>query len=222
MPKHKVALLLIKSSDRPIAAPSANYFGKPSPTTAMHVKHDLYGKIDLILDAGPTHIGVESTVIDLTGKLPVLLRAGGVTFEQLKEVLNNIKIHPAVKGKISEKSVAKSPGMKYRHYAPNASLILVEGPFSKTRTTIRKLITQYKAQEYKIGILATHKYSYKYAIVKYAGKTHKEIARNLFKILRKFDKLGVDVIIAEGVDESDVGLAVMNRLRKAASKIIKL
>ena len=130
MPKHKVALALIKLSGRPIAAPSANLAGKPSPTTAKHVYEDLNGRIDAILDGGPTKIGVESTVLDLSVDPPMVLRPGGTTFEALKQVLGNVKLHPFVE---AEKELPlekiRSPGMKHRHYAPKAEVILSKDQF---------------------------------------------------------------------------------------------
>ena len=131
MPKHKVALALIKQSSCPIAAPSANLAGKPSPTTAKHVYEDLNGRIDAIIDGGPTNIGVESTVLDLSVDPPMVLRPGGTTFEALKQVLGDVKLHPFVE---AEKELPlekiRSPGMKHRHYAPKAEVILVEGTVS--------------------------------------------------------------------------------------------
>ncbi|HJW65434.1 MAG TPA: L-threonylcarbamoyladenylate synthase, partial [Candidatus Bathyarchaeia archaeon] len=128
MPKNKVALALIRESHCPIAAPSANLAGKPSPTTAQHVFDDLNGRIDAILDGGPTCIGVESTVLDLSVNPPLVLRPGGTPFEALKKTLGNVKLHPFV---AAEKELAvaeaRSPGMKHKHYAPNAKLVLVEG-----------------------------------------------------------------------------------------------
>ena len=128
MPKHKVALALIKQSNRPIAAPSANLAGKPSPTTAQHVFEDLNGRIDAILDSGPTNIGVESTVVDLSVDPPMVLRPGGTPFEALKKVLGDVKLHPFVQAE-QELPLEKirSPGMKHKHYAPKAEVILVEG-----------------------------------------------------------------------------------------------
>ena len=221
MPKHNVALALIKASKTPIAAPSANIAGKPSPTTAQHVIQDFYGSIDVILDAGPTKIGVESTVLDLTTKPPQILRPGGVTYEELKEVLGDIIVHKAAKAKedipIDE---VKSPGMKYRHYAPKAELIVVEGETDKIIKEINKLINEYSKMGRRVGVMATDETvkNYEMGIVKSVGSRSdlSTIARNLFRILREFDDEGVELILAEGVPEEGLGLAIMNRLRKAS------
>jgi len=221
MPKHKVALALIEQSGCPIAAPSANLAGKPSPTTAKHVYEDLNGRIDAILDGGPTSIGVESTVLDLSVDPPMVLRPGGTTFEALKQVLDNVKLHPFVE---AEKELPlekiKSPGMKHRHYAPRAEVILVEGPVSAVKRKIQELADAYALKDVKVGILATDETqkSYEAAIVKSLGSRFNLgiIAQNLFRLLREVDAEHVDVIIAEGIPSEGMGLAVMNRLRKAS------
>jgi L-threonylcarbamoyladenylate synthase len=227
MPKHKVALALIKQSNCPIAAPSANLAGKPSPTTAKHVYEDLNGRIDLILDGGRTTIGVESTVLDLSVDPPMVLRPGGTTYEALKQVLGNVQLHPFVE---AEKELPlekiKSPGMKHRHYAPNAEVILVEGTVSAVKNKIQELANAYALKDAKVGILATDETqkSYKAAVVKSLGSRFNLaiIAQNLFRLLREVDAEKVDVIIAEGIPSEGMGLAVMNRLRKASGyNIIK-
>ncbi|MEM3555539.1 MAG: L-threonylcarbamoyladenylate synthase [Candidatus Micrarchaeia archaeon] len=216
MPDNAVALSLIREAGTPVAAPSANLFGKPSPTSAKHVQHDLKGKIDLIIDGGSTRIGVESTVLDVTSSPPVLLRPGGVTLEELKEVVGEVLLHPAVKGKVSR--VAKAPGMKYRHYAPEAKVILVEGKPERVRRRIKLLLKKFKSA----GVITTdEKHSYRGEVV-FIGRKPKEIARKLFKVFREFDERGVDVIIAESISETGLGLAVMNRMKKAAYKIIRV
>ncbi|MEM2915719.1 MAG: L-threonylcarbamoyladenylate synthase [Candidatus Bathyarchaeia archaeon] len=221
MPNHKVALALIKASGVPIAAPSANLSGRPSPTTAEHVKQDLYGRIEMILDGGPTNIGVESTVLDLTVDPPIILRPGGVTYEELQKAIGKVEIHPSV---LAEKKVSfdkvMSPGMKYRHYAPKAEMILVEGNVENTVQKVQQITDLYKKKGKKVGILATDetRNQYKADIVKSIG-TRADIsiaARNLFRLLREFDEDGVEVIIVEGLPFEGLGLAVMNRLRKAS------
>jgi L-threonylcarbamoyladenylate synthase len=221
MPNNKVALALIKESQRPIAAPSANLAGKPSPTTAKHVFDDLNGRIDAILDGGPTRIGVESTVLDLSTEPPQVLRPGGTSFEVLRKVLGNVKLHPFV---IAEKEMAvaeaRSPGMRHRHYAPNARLILVEGSVPAVVERVKKLISSSQRKGNRVGVLATDETASKYDayVVKSLGSRFnlEAVAQNLFRLLREFDAEGVDVIIAEGVPSEGVGLAVMNRLRKAS------
>ena len=221
MPNHKVALALIKQSRCSIAAPSANLAGKPSPTTAKHVYQDLNGRIDVILDGGPTNIGVESTVLDLSIDPPVLLRPGGTTFEALKQVLSNVKLHPFVQ---AEKELPlekmRSPGMKHRHYAPKAEVILVEGTVSKVIERIQETATAYASKGLKVGIIATDETqtSFKANVVMSLGSRNNlaTVAQNLFRMLREVDDRNVDVIIAEGVPLEGMGLAVMNRLRKAS------
>ncbi len=227
MPKHKVALALIKESGRPIAAPSANLSGKPSPTSAMHVFEDLDGRIEAILDAGATTVGVESTVLDLTVEPPVVLRPGGVSYEALKQVIGEVKLHPFVESETElplEK--ARSPGMKHRHYAPEADVILVEGATQAVVNKMKELADSYKLRGLKVGILATDetRAAYEATVVMSLGSRFnlEVVARNLFRLLREVDAQNVDVIIAEGVPAEGIGLAVMNRLRKASGyRIIK-
>ena len=221
MPNHKVALALIRESKVPIAAPSANLSGRPSPTTAEHVRQDLEGRIDMILDAGPVKIGVESTVIDLTSKPPRILRPGGLPYEELKRILGDVELHPAA---ITDREIhldqAPSPGMRHRHYAPKAQLILVEGSMKTVIQKVQELADRYVSEGGRIGILATDEtiYHYKADVVKSLGNRSdpSSLAKNLFKVLREFDGEKVDVIIAEGVPLKHLGLAVMNRLRKAS------
>jgi L-threonylcarbamoyladenylate synthase len=222
MPKHKVAIELIKQSGRSIAAPSANLAGKPSPTTAKHVYEDLNGRIDVILDGGPTDIGVESTVLDLSVDPPMVLRPGGTTFEALKRVLGDVKLHPFVEAE-EELPLEKirSPGMKHKHYAPKAEVILVEGAVAAVRSKVQKLAESYRLKGAKVGILATDETQPAYSadVVKSLGSRFNlaVIAQNLFRLLREVDAENVDVIIAESVPFEGIGLAIMNRLRKASS-----
>ena len=221
MPKHKVALALIKASSRPIAAPSANLAGKPSPTTAQHVYEDLNGRIDAILDSGPTNIGVESTVLDVSAEPPMVLRPGGTPFEALKKVLGDVKLHPFVQAE-AELPLEKirSPGMKHKHYAPEAEVILVEGNTQAVTKKVQELAETYRLKGAKVGILATDETqtAYKADVVRSLGSRFNlaTIAQNLFRLLREVDAQNVDVIIAEGVPSEGLGLAIMNRLRKAS------
>ncbi|KPV63176.1 MAG: Threonylcarbamoyl-AMP synthase [Candidatus Bathyarchaeota archaeon BA2] len=222
MPSNKVALALIRESMTPISAPSANLAGKPSPTTAEHVINDLAGRIDAILDAGPTKIGVESTVIDMTVPIPQILRPGGTPYEKLKSVLGEVELHPiAVADRRVRVIRARSPGMKHRHYAPDAEMVVVEGKFNKVVRKVQELANLYMAEGKRVGILATDESLSNYSsdIVKSlgTGKNLTIIAKNLFRLLREFDKEKADVIIAEGISPEGLGLAVMNRLRRAAN-----
>lgn len=211
MPAHPIALALIRAST-PIAAPSANISGKPSPTLAEHVVDDFYGRIEAIIDGGETKVGVESTVIDLTSKRPILLRPGGLPLEEIEKVIGEVEIHPAVMGKMVD--VARSPGMKYKHYSPEAQVIVVEGERERVRRKIAQLVAEYRSRGYRVGVMGTEEYEADEFF--HLGRSEEEFARNLFKALRELDKRGVDVIIAEGVEERGLGLAVMNRLRKAS------
>ncbi|MCJ7560174.1 L-threonylcarbamoyladenylate synthase [Candidatus Bathyarchaeota archaeon] len=228
MPQHKVALALIRESDRPIAAPSANLAGRPSPTSAKHVFDDLNGRIDAILDGGPTRIGVESTVLDLSVDPPQVLRPGGTTLETLRKVVGDVKLHPFV---VADKELpiekTRSPGMKHKHYAPNAKVIIVEGAISAVIAKVKELADAYGLKGVKVGVLATDETiaAYRADVVKSLGSRFNlaVIAQNLFRLLREFDAEGVDVIIAEGVPTEGLGLAVMNRLRKASGyNIVKV
>ena len=227
MPKHKVAIELIKDSGCPIAAPSANLAGKPSPTTAEHVYEDLNGRIDVILDGGFTKIGVESTVLDVSVDPPIILRPGGTTFEELEKVICDVKLHPFVRSE-AELPLEKirSPGMKHKHYAPNAEVILVEGSVTAVKNKIKELAEFYRLKGKKVGILATDETltAYNADVVKSLGSRFNlaSIAQNLFRLLREVDAENVNIIIAEGVPSEGMGLAIMNRLRKASGyQIIK-
>jgi L-threonylcarbamoyladenylate synthase len=221
MPQHPVALALIRESRCPIAAPSANLAGKPSPTSADHVFNDLNGRINAILDGGPTRIGVESTVLDLSTDPAMVLRPGGTSLETLKMILGDVKLHPFV---VAEKELAientRSPGMKHRHYAPKAPVIVVEGTITAVMATVKLLITNYWLQDKRVGVLATAEtaWAYEADVVKSLGSRRNmdAMAANLFRLLREFDEENVDVIITESVPTEGLGLAVMNRLRKAS------
>ena len=227
MPRNNVALGLIRESSCSIAAPSANLAGKPSPTTAKHVLDDLNGRIDAVLDAGPTQIGVESTVLDMTVDPPQVLRPGGTPYETLKKILGTVGLHPVA---VAEKKLtvekARSPGLKHKHYAPDADVILVEGELPAIVGKIKELTECHTRKGSKVGVLATDETveHYEADVVKSLGSRRdlKGIAKNLFRLLREFDLESVDVIIAEGVPAVGLGLAVMNRLRKASGyKIVK-
>jgi L-threonylcarbamoyladenylate synthase len=228
MPNNPIALALIRKSQRPIAAPSANLAGKPSPTTAKHVLDDLDGRIDAVLDGGATQVGVESTVVDVSVSPPQVLRPGGTTFEALRGVLGKVELHPFV---AADKEIAisetRSPGMRHKHYAPKAQLILVEGDVSGVVEKIRGIAEDYRRKGCRVGVLATDETAPKYAadVVKSLGSRFNldAVAQSLFRLLREFDDEGVDVIVAEGVPAEGMGLAVMNRLRKASGyNIVKV
>ncbi|HII15137.1 MAG TPA: threonylcarbamoyl-AMP synthase [Nanoarchaeota archaeon] len=210
MPSHRVALALIKEAGTPIAAPSANLSGRPSPTDASHVIEDLLGRVDVIIDSGKAYIGVESTVIDLTVEPPLILRPGGLPLEEIEKFLKNV-------GKEEKSDKPKSPGMKYTHYSPNAEVIVVEGYRGGVMKKVQEIVDEERQKGRKVGVMAVVKgHKFDADIVKFIGSTEKEVAKRLFRALRDFDKEDIQVIIAEGVEEKGLGLAVMNRLRKAA------
>ncbi len=220
MPDNIIALALIRTSGVPIAAPSANVSGKPSPTTAAHVYNDMYGKIELILDGGRADVGLESTIVDCSVDPPVLLRPGKITRRQIEQVIGVIENDVMKNGSLFHKP--KSPGLKYRHYAPDARLILVESEPPAIKSTINALLRQYRTQKKRIGILAFfpgHKYHLrKNELLVNLGMSTYRASRKLFETLRYFDAQKVDIILAESFPLSDH--AIMNRLRKAASEII--
>lgn len=213
MPDHPVALLLIKAAKVPVAAPSANVSGKPSPTLAAHVYEDLYGKISGIVDGGATGVGVESTVVDCTTEVPVILRPGGITREQLEAVVGVVAIDPALE---ENDHAPISPGLKYKHYAPVARLVLVKG----SRQFLQQQVTTAKQQGKKVGVLTTFEgiRDYQADLVLPCGTSSKisTTAHHLYGVLRKFDEFDLDVIYSEVFPEAGVGIAIMNRLTKAA------
>ncbi|MEQ6390173.1 L-threonylcarbamoyladenylate synthase [Bacillaceae bacterium S4-13-58] len=226
IPDHPVALEFIKACGCPIAAPSANRSGRPSPTTAQHVLLDLDGKIAGILDGGPTGVGVESTVLDVTGEIPEILRPGGVTREEIEKVIGTIVLDPSL---TEEKEKPKSPGMKYTHYAPEVPLYIVDGPFSWVDQKIEELHQQGK----RVGFITADEHLMKIPndgsppedwnveqILSYgSSKRPEDIAKNLYSTLRSFSRERVDVILCEPVSPVGIGVAVMNRLEKAATGV---
>jgi L-threonylcarbamoyladenylate synthase len=232
MPAHKIALSLIKAVGMPVAAPSANLFGCPSPTTAQHVSDDFTNKLDLIIDGGATIIGVESTVLDLTTIPPQILRPGGVTREEIEDTIEGkVTLFSAQKddtlsGKANtgDKEVSMpSPGMMNTHYAPKAKLILVEGDCISVMRKVQKLADSFRQQGKKVVIMAMDESisSYNGFNVRSFGRRNdlKSCAYSLFSVLRSIDKEEADIIIAESVVSDGIGLAVVDRLRKAATAI---
>ncbi|AIY89590.1 L-threonylcarbamoyladenylate synthase [Geoglobus acetivorans] len=204
MPAHKVALKLIELSGVPIAAPSANKSGKPSPTRAEHVIEDFGNEIDCIIDAGKTRIGLESTVVDTTTYPLEILRPGAITREMLEEFFE-VKV-------IKKSDVARSPGMKYRHYSPEADVIVLVG--DTARDEMRELAERLSRDGRKVGIAAMKADEFEGIATYNLGSTLREFAERLFDALRELDRV-CDVIIVEGVEEKGLGLAIMNRLSKA-------
>lgn len=223
VPAHSLALKLIEKAGVPLAAPSANLSGRPSPTMARHVLEDLAGRIDAILDGGPCPVGVESTVISLLSHPPILLRPGGVTLEDLEKALGG-KILDFSGNPVEDKERPLSPGMKYRHYATRAPLYLVLGEGEALRKRILSLSEGFAMQGRKVGLLVSEEFRdvFSPAVLEILGSKKEPAlaAKRLFDAMRRLDERGVDVIIAEGWEEREMGRALMNRLRKAATEII--
>ncbi len=224
MPNHPIAQALLKKSGLPIAAPSANVSGRPSPTLADHVIEDMDGRIDMIVDGGEVGIGVESTIVDVTGEIPTILRPGYITEEMLRNVVGEVDVDPAVAGSVSAEIKPKAPGMKYRHYAPKAPMVLVEGDDATVVEALNRILAKAKKEGKKIGILASQENAGKYqsGIIKVAG-SHRDltsVAHNLYRILREFDKEEVEKIYSESFGGEEFGQAVMNRMKKAAGQQI--
>ena len=215
MPSHPVALALIKESGRIIAAPSANKAGKPSPTTLAHVFEDFPKEENediFFLDGGNSIVGLESTVIDVTGEHPIILRPGAVIKENMQYL----------QGSRSETTTPRSPGMKYKHYAPQAEMTILSGEHEKIATHINNLMQKAFSEKIKIGILvhehtlALLRNSYDNVMILSLGGDEETIAQNLYSHLRKFDEMQVNKIYAEAIPESGLGVAIMDRMRKAA------
>lgn len=219
VPSHWIARSIIQLSGLPIAAPSANISGKPSPTIAAHVIEDLSGRVDMIVDGGNATIGLESTVLDLTGEVPMILRPGGVTKEMIEAVIGDI-ISDKNMLSVSKDEVPRSPGMKYRHYAPKGRMTIYSGDSQKVIDAINAAVRSSMDRGLKVGVIASDedRAFYKCEHVVTIGSENKadEIAANLFKVLREMDSLGVERIYTKAVHESKIGVATMNRLLKAA------
>lgn len=217
MPSHKIAMALIAAAGGYVAAPSANRSGRPSPTAVQYVIEDLDGRVDVIIDGGEADIGLESTIIDLTGKVPMILRPGYITEDMLRETLGSIERDGAM---MDENARPRAPGMKYRHYAPRGSLTVVEGKETQRVAYINQRLSEHRRQGQKTGVIATDetREDYQADSVKSLGKRQeeKEAARHLFRILREFDQENVEIIYAESFQSRGIGEAIMNRLLKAA------
>ena len=220
MPNSEIALKLIELSERPIAAPSANISGRPSPTEVERCVEDLNGKVDYIIGGESSDIGVESTIIDCTVNPPMILRPGGITLEMLREIDSNIELDEALKSKPSADLKPKAPGMKYRHYAPKAHLKIIRGKNEKTIEIIKEMLENYIEKNNDVAILTTdenlNKFDKGTVISLGSEKDLSEIAKHLFEALRKCDDIGVQYILCQGFEEKGVGVAIMNRLSKAA------
>ena len=214
MPSDEIARSIISECGFPLAAPSANTSGKPSPTSAKHVKEDLDGKIDAIVDSGECSVGIESTVITLATDIPRLLRPGGITPEMLTEVLGEIEIDDAVYNKLHEGAVAASPGMKYKHYSPEAKVLIVKGSFDNYKKYIENT-----AEEGDIALCFEEEVSdLKIKCITYGRKDDPSSqAKNIFDALRRVDEEKAKTVYARFPENEGIGLAVFNRLVRAAA-----
>ncbi len=219
IPSDKIARALIKASGVPVAAPSANLSGKPSPTVARHVIDDMTGRIDAIIDGGSCEVGLESTVIDMSNDTPRILRPGGITLEQIRQYVPDVTVDKHILKTVSADEIPKCPGMKYKHYAPDADVTVIEGSLTKVQNKIKELLKNSKDK--KCGVLTISNSDYEANLVINAGENNKDYAKNLFKVLREFDENNIDVVFAEFIYDDGYGLAVKNRLYKSAgNKII--
>ncbi|WBW98480.1 L-threonylcarbamoyladenylate synthase [Oceanirhabdus sp. W0125-5] len=220
MPRNSVALKLIEMSGRAIAAPSANLSGKPSPTEMKRCVEDLNGKVDIILGGNESEIGLESTIVDCTGDRLCILRPGAITLDMIKEFDDQVYIDPAILKNVTDDFKPKAPGMKYRHYAPKAKMKIICGEEKKTIEKIKEIVQNYIDANLRVGIMTCdehiNEYDVQCKISLGSNKNLEEISKNLFETLRSFDELDVDIIISEGFEEKGIGLALMNRLKKAA------
>ena len=224
MPSHPIARALIRAAGVPVAAPSANVSGRPSPTKAEHVLEDMDGRIDMILDGGEVGIGLESTIIDVTGPIPSLLRPGFISEEMLREVLGEVEVDAASVGPMDPEAQPKAPGMKYRHYAPKADMSIIRGSQEAVSEAICAMAKRSLGKGRKVGIVCTEESIEYYrsqvaeAHLSVIGsrKDPATIAHNLFDVLRSFDGMEVDRIYSESFEGGQLGDAIMNRLKKAA------
>ncbi len=235
MPDHPIALRLIELSGVPVAAPSANLSGKPSPTKSKHVIEDLMGRVNFIIEGPDAMVGLESTVLDVTGDMPMILRPGKITMEMIADVVGNCQIDPAISAHDLANVAPRSPGMKYKHYAPEAEVEVVIGEASKIILTFELAVASAVDQNYKIGIMGFEEdllVLEKFLGTKYENEILKkhvflcshgsvkhmdEFAHLLFQNLRRCDEAKCDKIIVRGVSETGIGHAIMNRLKKASS-----
>ena len=222
MPSHLIAREIIKEAGVPIAAPSANISGRPSPTKADHVYEEMNGRVSGIVLGGDCNFGLESTVLDVTTENPMILRPGSITKEDLEKVIGEVSIDPSLERKEDNKK-AKAPGMKYTHYSPDADVYIVSGNIEDTISKINSLVVENNKKGLKTGVmcLEQNKNSYKGEVVS-LGSTLEEVGSNLFDVLRQMDKMNIDIVYSEEFPRNGVGQAIMNRLLKSAGyKTIK-
>ncbi|WP_069998932.1 L-threonylcarbamoyladenylate synthase [Cellulosilyticum sp. I15G10I2] len=220
-PSHPTMQKLINLSGFPLAAPSANTSGKPSPTNAKRVIEDLDGKVEAIIDGGNSEFGVESTVLDMTSKVPTILRPGGITLEMLQQVLEDVTVDPAISHSLSNNALPKAPGMKYTHYSPNAEVFIVRGDLKKVTDKINTLIQAHHKAGKTVGVLATeetkHLFNANLTLSVGTSQNLSTIAAQLFEDLRTFDDHHMDIVYSLAFPKTGIGEAIMNRLEKSAA-----
>ncbi|MGL6104696.1 L-threonylcarbamoyladenylate synthase [Romboutsia sp.] len=221
IPSHPIARKIIKYAGVPIAAPSANISGRPSPTKADHVYEEMNGRVNGIVLGGDSNFGLESTVLDMTSEVPMILRPGSITKEDLEEVIGEVTIDPSLEKKEDNKK-ARAPGMKYTHYSPDADVYIVSGAIENVANKINELVSVNLEKGLKTGVMCLEKNKHKYkGEVVSLGNNLDEVGRNLFDILREMDKKNVDIVYSEEFPSQGIGRAIMNRLLKSAGyKII--
>ena len=221
MPSNGIAAEFIRASGGFVAAPSANLSGRPSPTSAEHVIEDMDGRIDMIIDGGSSVIGLESTIVDMTGDVPMILRPGYINGEMIMDVLGDVDYDPAVFGQQNDDLKPRAPGMKYRHYAPKGELTIVKGERDAVVKYMKEGLTEGIKNGKRVGIIATDETIDNYsgaALLRSVGAREDEdsIARHLYAVLRECDDMDIDIIYSEDFDTPRMGQAIMNRLIKAA------
>lgn len=221
IPSDETARAFLKAAGVPVAAPSANISGKPSPTKAEHVVFDMNGRVDAIICGGDAKVGVESTIIDMTEEIPVILRPGGITLEDIKSIVGDAKIDRHVLEAVNVTDAPKCPGMKYKHYSPDADVTVVSGRIESTEKKIAEFVLKEKNQGKRVGVLAREDKGFNADTFISSGNDNSDLARVLFSALRQFDKENVDVCFVQFSEDDGISLAVKNRLYKAAgNKVI--
>ncbi|MCQ2499878.1 MAG: threonylcarbamoyl-AMP synthase [Lachnospiraceae bacterium] len=223
LPSNRIAREMIRQAGGYVAAPSANVSGRPSPTMAEHVIEDLGDRIEMIIDGGQVEIGLESTIVDCTEETPMILRPGFLNQEKLEEILGQVELDPGLLHETAHVR-PKAPGMRYKHYAPKGDLSIVEGPSEAVVAKIRELTEANIKEGRRVGVICTDETRRSYTdgtILSIGSRTEEEtIARHLYEVLRDFDEIGVDVIFSESFRTPQMGMAIMNRLLKAAGHTV--
>ncbi len=220
IPSHPVAREFIRAAGVPVAAPSANLSGKPSPTREKHVIHDMNGRVDAIICGGESSVGVESTIIDLTSNVPTILRPGGITLDDITKICGQAEVDKNVLKSVEANEQPKCPGMKYTHYSPDADVTVVEGEKKSTEKKIAELVLEAKEKGLSTGVLAMSDCDFGADLFLSAGVDNKQFANRLFDALREFDEKSISTVFVQFAMEDSFSLAVKNRLYKAAGNNI--